>query len=59
MNRAFAKDVLLCEKCGAPIRILSAIHPPEATRKILDCLGLLGRAPPIARAAAIDDGYPA
>jgi hypothetical protein len=27
-----------------------AIHPPDAIRKILECLGLPCRAPPIARA---------
>jgi hypothetical protein len=59
MRRVFARDVLSCEKCGGPMRILSAKHPPETTRKILDCLGLPCRAPPIARAAAIDDGFPA
>jgi hypothetical protein len=32
------------------MRILAAIHPPEAIRKILDCLGLPSRPPPIARA---------
>jgi hypothetical protein len=31
------------------MRILAAI-PPEAIRKILDCLGLPSRTPPIARA---------
>jgi hypothetical protein len=31
--------------------ILSAIHLPEAIRKILDCLGLPSRPPPIASAA--------
>jgi hypothetical protein len=33
-------------------RILAAIHPPEAIRKIFDCLGLPSRPPPIARALA-------
>jgi hypothetical protein len=32
------------------MRILAAIHSSEAVRKILDCLGLPSRAPPIARA---------
>ena len=30
------------------MRILSTIHPPEATQKILECLGLPARAPPVA-----------
>ena len=46
MKRVFAIDVLQCDQCGAQMRILAAIHPPENTRKILDCLGLHSRAPP-------------
>ena len=49
MRRVFAFDVLACE-CGGRMRIVSAIHPPETTRKILDCLGLPSRAPPVAPA---------
>jgi len=37
------------------MRILCAIHPPEAIRKILDCLGLPSRPPPIASAALEGD----
>jgi hypothetical protein len=51
MRRVFAVDVLECPRCGARMRILAAIHPPEAIRAILDCLGLPSRAPPIASAA--------
>lgn len=50
MKRVFAIDVLQCERCGGPMRIVAAIHPPETTRKILDCLGLPNRAPPLAPA---------
>src|SRR5207237_943586 len=50
MKRVFAIDVLQCERCGGRMRIVSAIHPPETTRKILDCLGLPNRAPPLAPA---------
>jgi len=35
---------------AAPRCAGAAIHPPEAIRKILDCLGLPSRAPPIASA---------
>lgn len=34
------------------MRILAAIHSPEAIRKILECLGLPSRPPPISPAAA-------
>ena len=43
--------MLECPDCGARLKILAAIHPPQATRAILDCLGLPTRAPPIAAAA--------
>ena len=46
MRRVFAIDVLECPRCGGPMRILAAIHPPDATRAILECLGLPSRAPP-------------
>jgi hypothetical protein len=37
------------------MRILAAIHAPEAIRKILDCLGLPSRPPPLAPPVRIDD----
>jgi hypothetical protein len=52
MARVFEIDVLECPRCTArPMRILAAIHPPQATRAILDCLGMPSRSPPIALAA--------
>lgn len=36
---------------GGRMRIVVAIHPPDAIRKTLDCLGLPSRPPPIARAS--------
>ena len=47
MRRVFAVDVLECPRCGGPMRILAAIHPPETARAILECLSLPSRAPPI------------
>jgi hypothetical protein len=47
MKRVFLVDVLQCERCGGRMKILAAIHPPEATTKILDCLSLPSRAPPL------------
>jgi hypothetical protein len=49
MMRVFQVDVLKCERCGGPMKILASIHPPDTTRKILECLGLPSRAPPLAR----------
>ena len=47
MARVFEMDVLKCRHCNGRLRILAAIHPPVVTRKILDCLGLPSRAPPL------------
>jgi hypothetical protein len=47
MRRVFEVDVLECPECGGVMRILAAIHPPEATRAILDCLALASRPPPV------------
>ena len=50
LKRVFAVDALKCEHCGGRMRILCAVNPPEAIRKILDCLGMPIRAPPTAPA---------
>jgi len=55
MQRVFAIDVLECPDCGAAMRILAAIHPPDATQAILDCLGLPSRPPPLTRACPDPD----
>jgi hypothetical protein len=46
LRRVFAVDVLECPRCGGRMRPLATIHPPEATRAILECLRLPARAPP-------------
>jgi hypothetical protein len=55
MERVFEFDVLSCPRCGAQMRILAAINPPDAIKKILACLGLPTRAPPIAPAVSDPD----
>jgi len=50
MKRVFLVDVLQCERCGGRMKIIAAILQPAAARKILDCLGLPSRAPPLAPA---------
>jgi len=50
MARVFEFDVLACPRCGAKMRILAAIDAPDAIRKILSCLGLPTRAPPVEQA---------
>jgi len=49
-NCSFALDVLECPRCGGRMRILAAIEDPSVARKILDCLGLPSRPPPLAPA---------
>jgi len=51
LHRVFALDVLECPNCSGRMRILAAINPPEAIRKILDCLGIPSRAPPMPAAS--------
>ena len=51
MKRVWGFDVLRCDCCGGRMRILCAINPPEAIQRILDCLGLPSRPPPISAAA--------
>ena len=51
MERVFELDVLACPRCGGRMRILAAIDSPDAIYRILTCLGLPTRAPPIAPAA--------
>ena len=48
-------DALQCPRCSARMRILAAIHCSEAIQKILQCLGLPSRAPPIALASRAVD----
>ena len=38
LRRVFSTDILVCDRCGARMRVLCAVNPPDAVRKILDCL---------------------
>jgi Putative transposase len=49
-KRVWALDVLECPRCQGRMRILTAIHSPDAIEKILGCLGLPSRAPPLSHA---------
>jgi hypothetical protein len=55
LKRVFSVDSLKCERCGAKMRIPCAIHPPEAIKKILDCLGIPSKPPPISTAVLDSD----
>ena len=54
LRRVFAIDVLERPRCGGRMRLVAAIHAPDATQTILECLDLPSRAPPMA-APQLDD----
>lgn len=45
VKRVFEIDVLECPECGDRMRILCAMDPPDAIRKMLDCIGLPSKPP--------------
>ena len=53
-------DALRCPRCGERMRVLAAITNPGVARRILLCLGLPPRAPPLGAAPrheGIDDPW--
>ena len=48
LQRIFEVDALACPKCGGRMRVLSAITDPTVAARILRCLALPSRAPPLA-----------
>ena len=54
-QRVFAVDVLVCPKCSGRMRIIATIQQSDATRAILECLGLPVRAPPLMPARREED----
>ena len=51
LQRVFDIDALRCPRCGSTLRLIAAIEDPLVARKILECLGLPARAPPLETAA--------
>jgi hypothetical protein len=47
LKRVFEIDILVCERCGGPVRVIAAIQEPETAQQILNHLGLPSRPPPI------------
>ena len=47
MARTFEFDVLQCPRCGGRMKIIAAIESPEVARRILGCLGIVSRPPPL------------
>ena len=52
LQRVFEVDALRCPGCEARMRLLAAIEDPEVARKILECLDLPARAPPLQPASS-------
>ncbi len=52
LQRVFDVEALRCSPCGSTMRLISAIEDPAVARKILECLKLPARAPPLEPAAA-------
>ncbi len=48
LQRVFEVDALCCPRCGGRMRVLSAITDPTVAARILRCLALPSRAPPLA-----------
>jgi hypothetical protein len=57
LQRIFAIDALRCPRCGSTLRLIAAIEDPAIARRILECIGLPARAPPISPAASNDGAY--
>jgi hypothetical protein len=52
LQRVFEIDALRCPRGGSTLRLVAAIEDPWVAQKILACLDLPARAPPLAPAAA-------
>jgi hypothetical protein len=46
LHRVFAIEILVCDRCGGPRRILGAVTEPHAVRRVLVALGLAAEPPP-------------
>ncbi len=47
LRRVFDIDTSVCELCGGPVRVIAAIEEPGSVQKILNCLALPSKPPPI------------
>jgi hypothetical protein len=52
LQRVFEIDALRCPRCGSTMRLIGAIEDPDIARRILECLKLPARAPPLGDATA-------
>jgi hypothetical protein len=47
LKRVFEIDALRCPRCGSTLRLIAAIEDPVVARRILECMKLPARAPPL------------
>ena len=47
LQRVFEIDALRCPRCGSTLRLIAAIEDPAVARRILECLKLPARSPPV------------
>jgi hypothetical protein len=47
LQRVFEIDALRCPRCGSTLRLIAAIEDPAVAGKILECLKLPARSPPV------------
>jgi hypothetical protein len=52
LQRVFEADALRCPRCASTMRLIAAIEDPAVAQRILECLKLPARAPPLGRATA-------
>jgi hypothetical protein len=52
LQRVFEIDALRCPRCGSTMRLIAAIEDPAVAQRILECLRLPSRAPPLGGATA-------
>jgi hypothetical protein len=52
LQRVFEVDALRCPRCRSTMRLIAAIEDPAVAERILECLKLPARAPPLGRATA-------
>jgi hypothetical protein len=52
LQRVFEVDALRCPRCASTMRLIAAIEDPAVAERILECLKLPARAPPLRSATA-------
>ena len=52
LRRVFEVDALRCPRCGSTMRLIAAIEDPDVARRILECLELPSRSPPMGEVTA-------